>query len=291
MKCFAKITALVFAAVTLGLTGVAKNIHPDVPMITLGWKNNILTIHHPSIPGQKVDTWYLEAYCRPGSTDRVWDQTVIGHKTELVYVNESKTEIKLQCTLKDGVKVDHLIKSSDTGVSFDLTATNPTQKTSAAHWAQPCIRVGTFTGLGANKTDDAYAYIANSFIFQDDNDEPDFMPTKRWATKARYVPGQVWCPKGVNREDVNPRPLHPSAPHKSLIGCVSGDQKWILATAWDPYQELFQGVIRCLHSDFRIGGLKPGETKTIRGKIYLVQNDFPALLALHKKEFLSPSTK
>ena len=28
-----------------------------------------------------------------------------------------------------------------------------------------------------------------------------------------------------------------------------------LATAWEPYQELFQGVIVCMHSDFRIGGL------------------------------------
>ena len=46
-----------------------------------------------------------------------------------------------------------------------------------------------------------------------------------------------------------------------------------MATAWEPYQELFQGVIVCLHSDFRIGGLKPGETKAIRGKIYLMPAD------------------
>ena len=31
-----------------------------------------------------------------------------------------------------------------------------------------------------------------------------------------------------------------------------------MATAWEPYQELFQGVIVCLHSDFRIGGLEAG---------------------------------
>ena len=61
-------------------------------------------------------------------------------------------------------------------------------------------------------------------------------------------------------------------PSNGLIGCFSGDEKLIFATAWEPYQELFQGVARCLHSDFRIGGLAPGETKKIRGKIYLARN-------------------
>jgi hypothetical protein len=50
---------------------------------------------------------------------------------------------------------------------------------------------------------------------------------------------------------------------------LRADDSQILATAWEPYQELFQGVITCLHSDFRIGGLAPGQKKTIRGKLYL----------------------
>ena len=86
----------------------------------------------------------------------------------------------------------------------------------------------------------------------------------------------MWCPEGVSRDDVNPRPLS-IVPSSGLIGCVSADGKELVATAWEPYQELFQGVIVCLHSDFRIGGLKPGESKTIRGKIYLMPADFAAL--------------
>ena len=100
------------------------------------------------------------------------------------------------------------------------------------------------------------------------------MPTTPWARTALYTPGQVWCPEGVSRDDVNPRPLSSIVPSNGLIGCVSADGKELLATAWEPYQELFQGVIVCLHSDFRIGGLKPGESKTIRGKIYLMPADF-----------------
>jgi len=59
----------------------------------------------------------------------------------------------------------------------------------------------------------------------------------------------------------------------------------IFATAFEPYQELFQGVIRCLHSDFRLGGLGPRETLQIKGKIYLVKNDEAALLKRYRNDF------
>jgi hypothetical protein len=117
------------------------------------------------------------------------------------------------------------------------------------------------------------------------------MPTPRWVTKARYVPGQVWSAPGVDRNDVNPRPLSDEIPSNGLIGCYSADEKKILAMAWEPYQELFQGVIVCLHSDFRIGGLKPGETKRIRGRIYLTDADVEALLARYRKDFPEHTTK
>jgi hypothetical protein len=74
-------------------------------------------------------------------------------------------------------------------------------------------------------------------------------------------------------------------PSNGLIGCFSGDEKLLWATAWEPYQELFQGVIRCLHADFRLGGLQPGETKEIRGKIYIVPADMPALVARYTRDF------
>ncbi len=277
--------ALLLSFPTLLLTGAVKPGSKTRTPFTLGWKNNILTIHHPGIPGGRIETWYLEAYCRPGSTDRAWEKTVIAHKTRLVSINADKTTLKLRCTLKDGVIVDHVIKAVADGVSFHLVASNKGKQISAAHWAQPCTRVGVFTGTGSDVTGNKYAYMGKSFIFQDKDEKPDFMPTAKWSVNGRYTPGQVWCPKHVPRADVNPRPLHPDAPHLGLIGCLSKDGKWLLAMAWEPYQELFQGVIRCLHSDLRIGGLAPGQSKTIRGRIYLVPNDFPALLARYRRDF------
>ena len=57
---------------------------------------------------------------------------------------------------------------------------------------------------------------------------------------------------------------------------------------WEPYQELFQGVILCIHADFRLGGLAPGETKTARGKIYVVDNDVDRLLEMYRRDFATP---
>jgi hypothetical protein len=254
----------------------------DPPRLTISWEKNFLTIRG-AFPGDEVRIHYLEAYCRPGSTDADWrTHTVIGHQAELVGTPTDR-EIQLIDRLTDGVIVRHRITASDDEVDFRLVAHNPTEKESQAHWAQPCIRLDKFTGL------DKHSYIPHCFIFLDG--KLTRLPTQPWATQARYTPGQVYCPKHVDRNDVNPRPLSPLVPSHGLCGAFSGDNRWILATAWEPYQELFQGVAACMHSDFRIGGLKPGETKQIRGKLYIVPaDDVAALVKRYERDLpVAPS--
>lgn len=252
--------------------------------LTLAREKNWLIIQGEHIPGGPIRINYLEAYCRANSTDADWvKHTVIPHTNEVLSPSADKTVLKLRDTLADGLTVGHTITAREDEVDFQLVATNPTKVRSEAHWAQPCVRLGDFTGFGSKQTPDDYAYLPKCFVFLDGKLER--MPTREWATKARYTPGQVWCPKDVPRTDVNPRPLSPLVPSNGLIGCFSGDEKLIYATAWHPYQELFQGVARCLHSDFRLGGLQPGETKKIRGKIYIVPNDVPKLLERYRRDF------
>lgn len=244
--------------------------------LSISWEKNFLTIRGPQ-PGGEVKIHYLEAYCRAGSTDADWrTHTVIRHTAELVGTPTDR-EIKLIDTLADGVVVRHQITARDDEVDFRVVAHNPTEKASEAHWAQPCLRVDKLTGL------DKESYIPQCFVFLDG--KLARLPTQPWATQARYVPGQVYCPKHVDRNDVNPRPLSTLVPSNGLCGAFSGDNRWIVATAWEPYQELFQGVIVCMHSDFRIGGLKPGETKQIRGKVYIVPADVPALVQRYERDF------
>jgi len=49
-------------------------------------------------------------------------------------------------------------------------------------------------------------------------------------------------------------------------------------------QELSQGVC-CIHLDFRVGGLKAGETKKLHGKLYLMENDITRLLTRYYHDF------
>jgi hypothetical protein len=268
----------VLAALWLGLLGPEPARTADESaQLRISWAKNFLTIRGLHLPGGQVRVQYLEAYCRPGSTDRDWRQTVIPHKTELLDQDSDGKSLKLRSVLADGVVVTHEITAGADNVTFRLTATNPTNKASEVDWAQPCIRVGTFTGRGQKD------YLPLCFIFLDGR--LTRLPTQPWAEKALYVPGQVYCPENVDRRDVNPRPLSSLVPSNGLIGCFSGDGKMLLATAWEPYQELFQGVAVCIHSDFRIGGLKPGETKKIRGKIYLMSADSAALLRRYERDF------
>ena len=53
-----------------------------------------------------------------------------------------------------------------------------------------------------------------------------------------------------------------------------------LTIQWDG-----RGVITCMHNDFRIGGLAPGQTKHIRGKLYVVPADTQALIRRFQTDF------
>ena len=53
----------------------------------------------------------------------------------------------------------------------------------------------------------------------------------------------------------------------------------------DKTHELFEGIYVCLHSDPHVGGLQPHETKKIRAKIYLMENDVEELLRRYHRDF------
>jgi len=245
--------------------------------LTIGWTNNMLTISGPDMPGRKVEIWYLEAFCRSGSTHRDWQRTTIPHKTELVSAKKDGKRLQLRTTVEPNVDVMHEVRAGSDEVDFKLTLKNHGQEFVDVQWFQPCLRVDRFTGC--NQTN----YITKSFVFTDRG--LTMLDKTRRTEEAIYHGGQVYAPKGINLEDVNPRPLSPDQPVSDLIGCFSADAQHLLAMAWDQTQELFQGVIVCLHNDPRVGRLKAGETKKLHGKIYFMKNDPEALLRRYKRDF------
>jgi hypothetical protein len=173
--------------------------------------------------------------------------------------------------------VRHEIVAKADEVDFQMTLTNSGSHFVDVQWFQPCMRVDRFTGLRQSN------YIGKTFIFTKDGFTT--LDKTRRTEEAIYRGGQVYVPPGVDLNDVNPRPISPDLPVNALIGCISADHKYLLATAWNSTQELFQGVIVCLHNDPRVGGLQPGEAKSLRGKVYIMPNDPAALLTRYKRDF------
>jgi hypothetical protein len=175
------------------------------------------------------------------------------------------------------VEALHEIRAMGDTVDFRVTLRNRGRQFADVQWFQPCMRVERFTGC--NQTN----YIIKSFIFTE-HGLVTLDKTHR-SEDALYRGGQVYVPAGINLEDVNPRPISPDRPANGLVGCFSSDDRYLLAMAWDKTQELFQGVIVCLHNDPRVGGLKPGEVKRLHGKVYFMRNDPDALLKRYRRDF------
>lgn len=249
----------------------------SAPGLTVGWTNNMLSISGPDVPGGKVDTWYLEAFCRSRSTHRDWRQTTIPHKTERISADKEGKRLRLRTKVEPDVEVLHDIRAGKDEVDFRLTLKNHGREFVDVQWFQPCLRVDRFSGR--NQAD----YIEKAFIFT--RRGLVTLDKTRRTEEALYRGGQVYVPAGIDLEDVNPRPISPDQPVNGLIGSFSADDRYLVAMAWDRTQELFQGVIVCLHNDPRVGGLKPGETKKLHGKIYIMKNDPAALLKRYRRDF------
>ena len=263
--------AAYYAFIEIARLAPAEDRYPfsslDFDPLEITWSDRYLHIRG-NFPGEEIPIYYIEAYCRPGSTDREWGETVIPHQSELIWSAGDGHALRIEDTLQDGVVVTHTVIGQRDRVFFFILAQNPTDSPSVVDWAQPCVRVDAFTGCTKEDARELHPdYIRKSFLFEDD--KPVRLPTEPWATDARYTPGQVYCPAGIDRNDVNPRPLSEIVPSNGLCGCFSAGRTHVMGIAWEPCQEVFQGVITCLHSDFRIGGLEPGESKEIRGVIYI----------------------
>lgn len=246
--------------------------------LTLSWTNNLLSVSGPNLPGQTLDIWYLEAFCRSGSTQRDWWQTVFPHKTTLVSASRDGKRLQFLTRFDPAVEVIHEVRADKDEVEFNFKLTNKGNAPVDVNWFQPaCIRVGRFTGRSQSN------YMARSFIFTERG--LTMLDQTRRTEEAVYRGGQVYVPKGINLADVNPRPLCGDSPINGLIGCFSADDKWLLATASDNTHELFEGIFVCLHSDPHLGGLAPGETKRVRSRLYLMKNDVKALLKRYRRDF------
>ena len=245
--------------------------------LQISWTNNLLTVAGATLPGGRLEVWYLEAFCRSGAHDQDWGKTTLPHKTTLL-TNANNRVLRFRTLVPTNVEVTHVVTAGVDEIDFRFTLVNHGAQDVDLQWFQPaCIRVEKFTGCGQSN------YTAQSFIFTE-RGLTTLAQTRR-TEDALYRGGQVYVMPGVDLRDANPRPVSLDRPVNGLIGCFSADGKQLLATASEATHELFEGVYVCLHSDPRVGGLKAGETKMIRAKLYVLTNDVAALLRRYKKDF------
>ena len=265
-------------SILLGLLSTFAAVAGPERRFTVGWTNNLLTVAHPDLPGGKLEVLYLEAFLRPGANRQDWGKTRVPHRTILTGTTPNQAELRFRTVVEPDIEVLHEVRAGADEIDFTFTIRNPGDRPSDLLWFQPaCIRVAGFTGRSQSD------YTGRSFVFTTNG--LTTLDKLGRTTDALYLGGQVFLPPWTRVADANPRPVARDRLANGLIGCFSADDRWLLATASDRTHELFEGVYVCLHSDPLIEGLKPGETKRIRQKLYLLPNDPAALLRRYWRDF------
>lgn len=275
MRAAAKILLLALAPILPAFSGGSEG---EDARFSLSWTNGLLSVSSLKLPSGKLDILYLEAFCRSGAHHQSWDRTKIPHRTTLLSASADGKRLEFETTVADKLTVRHDILAERDSIRFSYTLKNSSREPFDVQWFQPaCIRVAEFTGC------DQKTYTGRSFVFT----QRGFGRLDQLArtTNALYLGGQVYLPKNTKPGDANPRPICEDRITNGLIGCFSADGKQILATASSTTHELFEGVYVCLHSDPYIGGLAPGETKTVTSRLYLLPNDPELLLKRYRRDF------
>src|SRR5690242_1365438 len=152
---------------------------------TLSWTNNLVTISNADLPSGKLDIWYLEAFCRKGSTHQDWGKTVLPHKTTLT--SASPHRLDFRTTVEPSVEVIHSVVALKDAIEFTYVLANNGTQSVDLEWFQPaCIRVDRFTGLGQSN------YTSRSFIFTERGMTTLDKTSRR--EDALYHGGQVFVP-------------------------------------------------------------------------------------------------
>src|SRR3954467_4617069 len=88
--------------------------------LTLAWTNNFLTISGANIPGGTIRVLYIEAFCRSGSTDRDWNETVIPHKTTILSSSADQKHLEF-LTTAENIEAKHSVQADEDEVEFTWT--------------------------------------------------------------------------------------------------------------------------------------------------------------------------
>src|SRR6185369_9948127 len=121
-----------------GFARLSKNsqavIGKSKDSLHITWEHNKLTIWGDNLRGKKINIEYLEAFCKTGSTNRLWDETKIPHETRLVSTDDNNQHITLKTIVQPDIEIKHDIRARKDEVEFNLVVRNKGDKNIDIDW-------------------------------------------------------------------------------------------------------------------------------------------------------------
>ncbi len=190
--------------------------------------------------------------------------------------------------------------AQDDGAALQLKVTNTTDR----EWPDiaaiiPCFNPG-YDGPGRTNA------VANPRFFDDGHDHTYFMGESGLDLLAGEAPREIHFNESMianidawekERDDgqfiwYHKWPTSKRNAHAGLLVRESEDRTQIMAIVWEDFISA-QGhnPWKCMHLSARVGPLKPGQSKTLRGRIYLFPGSKDDFLAKLNRDFPSLSPR
>ena len=242
-------------------------------------KYSLVNITAPGIPGLECEIWCYEDQLGKAASHHKEEETLV-----LIHRLETATVTSRFEPVSDGIDIRVEVTGPDAAHIRAIKALNP------------CWQLRNSETFG-NRGDYVQDFVARCFVILESgptrlkdtqripgtrgrpNDRADlpepwiqeYFPT--WRPHPGQIPGQ----RGYSPD----RPVYP------LIGCLSREDKYLVAFAWPEARSLGQVWHDCLHPRPAIvESYDPETNRTVsRGKLYFLPNDEKQLLDAFKRDF------
>ncbi|MHC4996439.1 MAG: hypothetical protein ACYTGQ_15440 [Planctomycetota bacterium] len=196
-----------------------------------------------------------------------------------IRVNDAQT--KGSVTVSPDLKVE--VTAAPDGAELLLTIRNHSRH----DWPRlasiiPCFNPGPQNQRNPQFTNEDTWFLAPEGLTKTIKRQIHFNRNLRMAVDAEADPDNprgpyVWTEKWPKTD--------PNATAGLLLR-RSNDKRWVMAIAWERFLSVqAHNPWLCMHQGIHIGPLKRGETRTVRGRIYLMKGTPEQVVARYRKDF------
>jgi hypothetical protein len=195
-----------------------------------------------------------------------------------VDINDAGTHATIECALGFSLRVEAL----DDGARMTLTATNG----SGHDWPPLAAIVPCFNPGPLSHPNEQFVH-QNSFFPAGEGLAPLHMTTPREIHYNAALRPAINAASDMGRFAWSDKwPTSKVDAEAGLIVRPSADGQWVAGIAWERFLSC-QGhnPWNCMHLSVHLGPLRRGETRTVRGRLYLLPGEPKDVLDLYRRQF------